>query len=326
MKNLFITILIIIFGISQHTNAQTSTVITGKVTYNGQILKNYKIHFQGHGDALTNSAGEFKFQLVENYSQNEIAFSVYDDKKIIEPIAAKIPVVTKPDYFHNIRLGSDEHARLIALVKRQMNQIEDKTRLQTAYILENIEAQNKDIADSILKLTNLRGELEYIINNEKKLYRIKVVVPTFDSVYDIYVSRLKDLRDAFNQYGPNVFYNPSYANYIQKRIDAYNEAYELLNAKKGYIINNVNLYWEDPIPFEIKDFIEYKTLQNFHNKTILTSNRSLINSINAFNNREKERRNKKEIRTDILEFVETLTTTISYLSDTQKQLSQKLRS
>ena len=41
----------------------------------------------------------------------------------------------------------------------------------------------------------------------KKSFREQLVLPTMDSVFNIYLSRTKDLRDIMDQHGQSVFYN-----------------------------------------------------------------------------------------------------------------------
>jgi hypothetical protein len=303
--------------------AQESGVIQGIVLYRGNPKPFYKISFTGLGDVVTNSDGTFRLQLSETYDNPSVEFRTYDTLRILEPSEGRLPAYTDPDYFHKIILGSPEDKKYIAIFRKEldarMNEIASSSSLKTEALLA-------ELYDSISAIRIEKEELSYIIEMQKRNFRTRRVLPVIDSVYDIYLSRTKDLRDAMIQYGEKVFYNPVYTGFVQERIDGYNGAYELLIARKGFIINLSELYWDEPVPSEVRRFIEYETLQNFHRRVVLKSNVGIINSITAYNNREKGRRKRNEIENDINVFVIELNTGIDYISDAQNRLVQKMKS
>ena len=316
-----------------NVQAQQIRVLKGYVLYQNRPLPSYRINFAGHGDAVTQTDGQFKITLKSADKNADIKIILYDTLEILEPSNGRLPAYTDNDYYHAIYLGTNQSKKLLnqfgAAIAQEINQISNKTLLQTDLIIEAIEKSNEDlfkhINDSLRTMNELKDELSFLIEMQKKSFREQLVLPTMDSVFNIYLSRTKDLRDIMDQHGQSVFYNEIKANLIQEKIKGYNEAYETLITRKGYIINLTELYWDQSIPYEVRNLIDITTLHNFHKSVVLTSNVSIVNSIISFNNRERGRRKKSEIIKDIEAFVVQLNNGIEFISSEQSRIVQKMK-
>lgn len=305
-------------------------VLSGHVVFQQQPVKNLTLMFPGIGSTLTKTDGSFRIQLPSDYKAGTIQVTINDTLQILEPGNGLLIIPKNPDQLVVIRLGTFEEKEVFELVHTEIQRVlsatESRTELQTETILAKVEKimkNNQVNYDSIRQIMLSEQEYKLLIEKEKNKYRASLVVPVMDSVYDFYISRAKDLRDAFARYGGNVFYNEQFAHALNESIKSYSEAYELLNARKSFITKNTELYYDPAVAQEVRTFVYDRTLQYFHIDKVLNSN-VLMEDISDYNLRMKGRRKKTEIKNDINSFVADLSSGITYLSDNKERLSQKL--
>lgn len=304
--------------------------LKGYVKFQQKPLENFSLQFPGIGSVVTKTDGSFRIQLPSDYNSGTIPVQINDTLKILEPSNGLLVLPKNPSQSVLVRIGTLEEKEVFDIVKLEVQRIldvtENKTELQTEIILSKVEnlLHNSQVNyDSIRRIMLSEQEYTLLIEKEKNKYRASLIVPVMDSVYDFYISRTKDLWDAFDRYGTDLFYNETNVHMINYKIDAYTVAYELLNARKSFITKNTEFYYEPLVAIEIRNFIYDQTLQYFHYDKVYNAN-VLMRDISDFNERKRNRRKKSELKNDIGMYIKNLSTGITYLSDNKERLAQKL--
>lgn len=312
------------------TANSANSVLNGLVIFQQQPVENLSINFPGIGSVITKMDGSFQLQLPPNYSLSSIPVQINDSLKILEPSNGLLIIPKNSDQTVLIRLGTIQEKKVFDLVQQEIHKLleitEERSELQTDIILRKVEAllvQQQMNYDSIRKVMLSQQEYRLLIEKEKNRYRASLIVPVMDSVYDFYISRSKDLWDAFDRYGMDLFYNERTTHKVNTYIDNYTEAYELLNARKGFIVKNTEFYYDAALAVEIRNFIYTETLQYFHYDKVYSAN-ALMRDISNFNERKRDRRKKSELKSDISEYLNDLRPGIVYISDNKVRLAQKM--
>lgn len=330
MRNILSFCLFTVLTIQGFCKETKSIELKGLVIFQQHPIENFRIEFAGYGSVITKTDGSFTYSLPANYEFSTITIQIPDSLKLLEPNNGILILPKSSAQQVTIRVGTSDEKEVFDLVQQEIQRVLDTTEknsdLQTEIILNKVEVllnESKVDYDSIREIMLSEQEYKLLIEREKNKYRASLVVPVMDSVYDFYISRAKDLRDAFERYGDNVFYNEEYSHRISSRIDLYSEAYELLNAKKSFITKNAEIYYDPTLAMEIRFFIYEQTLQYFHKDKILTAN-ILMSDITNYNHRAKGRRKRSELRNDINKYTVDLSTSISNISENKERLAQKL--
>jgi len=332
MRNILSISLFILLAIQGVCKEIKSIELKGVVIYQQNPIENFRIEFTGYGSVITKTDGSFTYSLPADYEFSSIVIQIPDSLKLLEPNNGILILPKSSAQQVIIRVGTSEEKEVFDLVQYEIQRVLDATErnsdLQTETILSKVEIMLKNSLldyDSIRDIMLSEHEYKLLIEREKNKYRASLIVPVMDSVYDFYISRAKDLRDAFERYGENVFYNEYNAHILNAKIDAYTEGYELLNARKGFLAKNTELYYDLAIAMEIRTFVYDRTLQYFHIDKALAAN-VLMKDISDFNERMNGRRKKSEIKNDINEYIEALSSGISYISENKERLTEKLSS
>jgi len=267
-------------------------------------------------------------RIVIELPSNEVFFKVEIPGKVITlPPGGIVKIGNDPSEIINIITGSS---------------IEQKTFLEINLKLEEMAMNMTNLGDFVTKsqavmeayLEENNVELEQYkiqqfleIQKEKEFYRegqLKTI-PLLTSLLDQYISRTKDLCDVMDQSIDKVF-NDNGAN-IQKvnsKISAYNQAYEELNKNRESIISYVETFWGEGSVYDETRLLLNGALRDIHQLELLLSN-GLINDINSYNEQRKGRRNKAEIKSDIINTIGKVTLMIQNMENDEIRLVQRLK-
>ena len=147
------------------------------------------------------------------------------------------------------------------------------------------------------------------------------------SSIDHFISRAKDLRDAFEFNGHKAFTNTLAVDELNARIAAYNEAYEDLDRNRNRIIDMTESYWPESYEARARarDLLEF-ALDDVHKMTNLSSN-NLIRDLADYRDprvKRRDKRAKREIQSDIDRFCYDLRNKIGTLELRKSEVFQVL--
>lgn len=294
----------------------------------------------------TNPKGYKELVIEDNQVDIPISLDKYQNHEILYPSSLVIPIdesyvvpiyvgvkgKTKNDYnillkkidqkITNLRgqdLDINELKNELALLFQQQNSAID------GKILNGIQQQVQVLEEIRMSNQKKRELLDLEKNRTVKEGKMKTL-NAIGSTFDHYLSRLKDLRDAFKFRGDQAFDDDEIVSYLQKRIDNYSLAYEQLDELRKTIMNDITQYWEDQmLTFEWRTLLN-ETLERTHKQTVLKRNEIIIEDINKYNKGgRKQRKGKKAvIKNEIKSFVSELSHQIEFLEKEKERLYQKL--
>lgn len=217
----------------------------------------------------------------------------------------------------NIDLKSFKN-EVTQLFEQQNNSVDQK-------ILLGIQQQVQTLEEIRIANQKKQGLLDLEKNRKVKEGKMQTL-NEIGRVYDHYLSRLKDVRDAFKFRGANALDDDNAMSYLKVRVDNYTIAYEDMDKLRKTLIADIGQYWENEIfKLEWRNLLN-ETLEKTHKQTVLKRNETIIENLNNYNTKgRKYRKGKKPvIKNEIKNFVSELDYQIEFLEKEKERLYQKL--
>ena len=281
---------------ANHSYGQTAIYNFVIKDENNNLVKNFPIILNGES-VKTNIAGSISMPFKTTVHQVTVGLNAAANYTIVSPADGLLNLPMDANDINTItvtdkRLKANELlATQIVALQKKLQQLSAQNTAQKNQVLQQLNYLVAQGKKNNLSADQLRSAKE-LLNGRDSCF------PLVAATLNTYVSRAKDVHDAFETMANFALDNKQAFDAMKKTVLNYNETYEQWNTQKSNYEKSINDYWQSKeLALKYQNLTDY-ALNEVHRTYILQLN-SLLKKINSYA-QEKNNKKKKELKSQII--------------------------
>lgn len=300
-KILFRFFSILLLPVCNHCFAQTTVYQFVVKDEKNNLVKDLLITLNGES-VKTNSSGRIILPFRADAHQVSVELNEVAKYSIVSPANGLLNLPLNPNDITSIMVAdkrvivNQNLANKIVSLQQKLEKLSKENASERNQIQKQLDYLVKEGKKNNLSKSQLRTARELLDGRDSTF-------PLVSATLNSYVSRAKDVHDAFETMAGYALENPQAFEAMKKTVISYNEVYENWNTQKSNFEKSINDYWQSKeLALKYQNLADY-ALNEVHRTYILQLN-SLLEKINAYaieKNNKKRRELKEHIISSIKE-------------------------